>query len=131
MRLARRVPACRRGTYLADRRNQRVLQNATLMLGNPHLTSGVAMADTMLAAVFQEPGHLSVRETNIPRPGSGEVLLALEGTGVCASNLPLWARAPRCQYPVAPGTGGHEGWGLVREVGEGVDRSLVGKRVAA
>ena len=63
------------------------------------------MADTMLAAVFQEPGHLSVRETNIPRPGSGEVLLALEGTGVCASNLPLWEGAPWFQYPMAPGTG--------------------------
>ncbi|MDB4988506.1 MAG: L-iditol 2-dehydrogenase [Myxococcaceae bacterium] len=89
------------------------------------------MADTMLAAVFQEPGHLSVRETDSPRPGAGEVLMALEGTGVCASNLPLWEGAPWFQYPMAPGTGGHEGWGVVREVGDGVDRQLLGKRVAA
>jgi threonine dehydrogenase-like Zn-dependent dehydrogenase len=89
------------------------------------------MADTMLAAVFEQPHDLSVRSTDTPKPGPGEVLLALEGTGVCASNLPLWEGAPWFSYPMAPGTGGHEGWGVVTQLGDGVDPALAGKRVAA
>jgi threonine dehydrogenase-like Zn-dependent dehydrogenase len=89
------------------------------------------MADTMLAAVFEQPGALKVQRTSAPRPGAGEVVLTLEGTGVCASNLPLWEGAPWFTYPMEPGTGGHEGWGIVTELGEGVERSLLGKRVAA
>jgi len=89
------------------------------------------MADAMLAAVFEKPGELTVQSAPAPAVGPGEVLLALEGTGVCASNLPLWEGAPWFQYPMAPGTGGHEGWGVVAEVGSGVDRALVGRRVAA
>jgi threonine dehydrogenase-like Zn-dependent dehydrogenase len=89
------------------------------------------MADAMLAAVFEEPHNLTVQSAPAPRPGPGEVVLALEGTGVCASNLPLWEGAPWFQYPMAPGTGGHEGWGVVAELGEGVDPALAGRRVAA
>ena len=89
------------------------------------------MAESMHAAVIVRPGELAVESVPAPTPGPGEVVLALEGTGVCASNLPLWQGAPWFQYPMAPGNGGHEGWGVVEDVGEGVDRSLVGKRVAA
>jgi threonine dehydrogenase-like Zn-dependent dehydrogenase len=89
------------------------------------------MADSMHAAVIQRPHELTLESVPTPEPGPGEVVLALEGTGVCASNLPLWEGAPWFQYPMAPGNGGHEGWGRVERVGEGVDRKWVGKRVAA
>jgi threonine dehydrogenase-like Zn-dependent dehydrogenase len=89
------------------------------------------MAETMLAAVFERPLALTLRQTRSPEPGPGEVLLALEGTGVCASNLPLWEGAPWFSYPMEPGTGGHEGWGTVAALGAGVDPSLLGRRVAA
>ncbi|MDB4977448.1 MAG: L-iditol 2-dehydrogenase [Myxococcaceae bacterium] len=89
------------------------------------------MAKAMLAAVFEKPLDLSVRMSASPMPGPGEVVLALEGTGVCASNLPLWEGAPWFKYPMDPGTGGHEGWGIVTELGEGVDPSLRNRRVAA
>jgi threonine dehydrogenase-like Zn-dependent dehydrogenase len=89
------------------------------------------MAETMLAAVFERPGNLTIHSTNIPRPAAGQVVLALEGTGVCASNLPLWEGAPWFQYPMEPGTGGHEGWGVVTELGADVDPQLLGRRVAA
>jgi threonine dehydrogenase-like Zn-dependent dehydrogenase len=57
--------------------------------------------------------------------------LRIEGTGVCASNLGPWGGLPWLHYPLAPGEGGHEAWGRVDEVGPGVDRSWIGKRVAA
>lgn len=89
------------------------------------------MAGSMHAAVILRPHELALSRVAAPEPGPGEVLLALEGTGVCASNLPLWEGAPWFQYPMVPGNGGHEGWGVVEAVGEGVERSWVGKRVAA
>jgi len=84
-----------------------------------------------LAAAFEQPQRLVVQEAESPSPQAGEVLLQVEGTGVCASNLPLWEGAPWFQYPMAAGNGGHEAWGRVRAVGDGVDASWIGKRVAA
>ena len=89
------------------------------------------MGESMQAAVIVRPHELTVESVEAPTPGPGEVQLRLEGTGVCASNLPLWEGAPWFQYPMQPGNGGHEGWGVVESVGEGVDRGWVGKRVAA
>lgn len=89
------------------------------------------MDTNMQAAVFVGPGELRLEPTLVPEPKPGEVRIALEGCGVCASNLPLWQGAPWLRYPLEPGQGGHEGWGRVVALGEGVDRALLGKRVAA
>ncbi len=89
------------------------------------------MPESMNAAIILRPHELTLREVPAPEPGPGEVVLALEGTGVCASNLPLWQGAPWFQYPLGPGQGGHEGWGVVERIGAGVDARWVGKRVAA
>src|SRR5690606_4587510 len=48
----------------------------------------------------------------------GEVLLELEGCGVCASNLPAWQGRSWFQYPMAAGSPGHEPWGRVVERGD-------------
>ena len=56
-----------------------------------------------------------------PEPGAGRGALRLEGCGVCASNLPLWEGREWFDYPQPPGAPGHEGWGVVDAVGDGVD----------
>lgn len=56
--------------------------------------------------------------------------MRLEGCGVCASNLPVWEGRPWFTYPLSPGAPGHEGWGTVDAVGEGVEDVTVGDRVA-
>ncbi|HEY8355884.1 MAG TPA: alcohol dehydrogenase catalytic domain-containing protein, partial [Ramlibacter sp.] len=66
-----------------------------------------------------------------PEPGPGQVLLRLEGSGVCASSLPLWEGREWFNYPQPPGAPGHEGWGRVAALGEGVTGLEVGDRVAA
>ncbi len=65
-------------------------------------------------------------------PGPGRVRVDVEGCGVCGSNLPVWEGRPWFDYPLAPGRPGHEAWGRVEAVGDGVDGSLcgVGDRVA-
>ena len=77
-----------------------------------------------------EPGRIEVREIPRPEPAAGEVLVRMEGSGVCASNLEPWAGQPWFEYPFPPGAPGHEGWGVVEETGAGVKRLEPGVRVS-
>lgn len=88
------------------------------------------MVQTMRAAVLRGPGDLVVTEVPVPAPGSGEVLIRLEGCGVCASNVEPWEGQPWSTFPGEPGGLGHEGWGRVAAVGEGVEGLAPGDRVA-
>ncbi|WP_244665783.1 MDR/zinc-dependent alcohol dehydrogenase-like family protein [Pseudorhizobium halotolerans] len=67
----------------------------------------------------------------LPQPGPGQVRIRLEGCGVCASNLTPWAGPDWMKFPTEPGDLGHEGWGYIDDVGEGVDGLKIGDRVAA
>ncbi len=62
-------------------------------------------------------------------PERGEVLVKVEGCGVCGSSLPVWQGRPWFDYPLEGGMPGHEGWGEVVAVGPGVSRVEVGDRV--
>ena len=85
----------------------------------------------MRAAFLAGPGEIRVEDVGLPVPGAGEVRVKLEGCGVCASNLTPWEGPEWMQYPTEPGSLGHEGWGIIDAVGEGVDSLSVGDRVAA
>ena len=85
----------------------------------------------MRAAVVTGPGVAEVATVALPKPAAGEVRLRLEGCGVCASNLEPWSGLDWMTYPTAPGGLGHEGWGVVDAVGDGVTELAVGDRVAA
>lgn len=89
-----------------------------------------AGAITPRAAVFAGPGQIRIEEFEPADPGPGQVRVQLEGCGVCASNLPVWEGRPWFQYPMSPGAPGHEGWGVVDAVGDGVTHLAVGDRVA-
>lgn len=89
------------------------------------------MGHQMRACIIAEPGQAALQHLERPRPGPGQVLLQLEGSGVCASSLPLWEGRQWFNYPQPPGAPGHEGWGYVAEVGEGVNDFAEGDRVAA
>lgn len=85
----------------------------------------------MRAAVLEGPGRVSVREVARPEPGPGQVRVKLEGCGVCASNLTPWEGPEWMTFPTEPGALGHEGWGVIDAVGEGVQGLSAGDRVAA
>jgi threonine dehydrogenase-like Zn-dependent dehydrogenase len=86
---------------------------------------------TMRAAFLAGPGQMRIKEVDVPEPGAGQVRIRLEGCGVCASNLTPWAGSEWMQFPTEPGALGHEGWGVVDAVGEGVQELMVGDRIAA
>ena len=83
------------------------------------------------AAILQAPQKVSVEKIELPEPGKGEVRIRLEGSGVCASNIPVWEGRDWFDYPVTPGEPGHEGWGVIDKVGEGVTNWKIGDRVTA
>lgn len=82
------------------------------------------------AATLTKPMTTQVVTAQIPQPSAGQVRVQLEGCGICASNLPVWEGRPWFEYPRAAGSPGHEGWGLIDCVGEGVSNLAVGDRVA-
>jgi threonine dehydrogenase-like Zn-dependent dehydrogenase len=88
------------------------------------------MGARMRAAVLAGPRRIELVEVERPRPGPGEVLVRLEGSGVCGSNLAPWQGRDWFRYPFPPGAPGHEGWGVVERLGEGVEGLAEGARVA-
>jgi threonine dehydrogenase-like Zn-dependent dehydrogenase len=89
------------------------------------------MRPGMQACVIAGPGRAALESLDCPEPGPGQVLLRLEGSGVCASSLPLWEGRQWFDYPQPPGAPGHEGWGRVAALGPGVGGLAEGDRVAA
>ena len=89
------------------------------------------VAGTMRAAILAGPGQLRIEEVARPEPGPNELRIRLEGCGVCASNLTPWAGPEWMAFPMQPGALGHEGWGVVDAVGDGVAGFSLGDRVAA
>jgi propanol-preferring alcohol dehydrogenase len=85
---------------------------------------------TMKAAVvrsFTEP--LAIEHRPIPTAGAGEVVVRIEASGLCHTDI----HAAHGDWPVKPSppfTPGHEGVGIVTEVGPGVVEVALGDRVA-
>ena len=84
----------------------------------------------MRAAVVREFGApLVIEERPVPEPGPGEVLIRMEASGLCHTDI----HAAHGDWPVKPTppfVPGHEGVGIVHAAGEGVAAPQVGQRVA-
>ena len=84
----------------------------------------------MKAAVVPQLGApLEIRDLPVPRPGAGQVLVRIEASGLCHTDI----HAARGDWPVKPKIPlipGHEGVGIIESLGDGVDTLAVGDRVA-
>jgi propanol-preferring alcohol dehydrogenase len=84
----------------------------------------------MKAAVvtdFHSP--LEIQDLPIPEPGPGEVLVRIETSGLCHTDI----HAAHGDWPVKPTPPfipGHEGIGIIETLGAGVSTRTVGERVA-
>jgi threonine dehydrogenase-like Zn-dependent dehydrogenase len=74
---------------------------------------------------------MQVEQTSLPTPGPTQVRIRLEGSGICASNLPAFEGREWFSYPMPAGDLGHEGWGVIDAVGDDVTDLAPGQRVAA
>jgi propanol-preferring alcohol dehydrogenase len=90
----------------------------------------IERSTTMRAAVvtaFTAP--LQMQDLPVPEPGPGQVLVRIECTGLCHTDI----HAARGDWPVTPAppfVPGHEGIGRVEALGAGVTERAVGDRVA-
>ncbi len=84
----------------------------------------------MRAAMVHHFGQpLTIEDVPTPTPGPGEVLVRIETSGLCHTDI----HAANGDWPVQPSPPfipGHEGVGLVERVGAGVSRVREGDRVA-
>ncbi len=77
-----------------------------------------------------EPSGLEIRPRTPAPPGPGSVLLRMEATGISFAEQQM-RRGKYYDQPPFPFVPGYDVVGTVVETGEGVDRSLLGRRVAA
>ncbi len=81
---------------------------------------------TMRVLMYYSNADVRVEEVPVPRPGPGELLMKVEASGICGSDVMEWYR--RDKVPLVLG---HEVAGEVVEVGAGVERFSKGDRIAA
>jgi L-iditol 2-dehydrogenase len=81
---------------------------------------------TMRVAMYYSNRDVRLEEMPVPKIGLGEVLMRVEASGICGTDLLEWYRLHK-----APLVLGHEVAGLIEAVGKGVKRYKVGDRICA
>lgn len=80
----------------------------------------------MRVAMYYSNRDVRLEEMLTPQVGPGEVLMRVEASGICGTDLLEWYRLHK-----APLVLGHEVAGVIVAVGEGVERCRVGDRICA
>jgi L-iditol 2-dehydrogenase len=80
----------------------------------------------MRVAMYYNNKDIRIEERPVPTCGHGELLMKVEASGICGSDVLEWYRLKK-----APLVLGHEVAGRVVEIGEGVDGFKVGDRIVA
>ena len=78
------------------------------------------------AAVVREIGKISVETVTMMPPKEGEVMVKVMGCGVCQSDAHIVTGHIAMQLPIVLG---HEGAGIISQLGPGVDNLQVGDNV--
>jgi 2-desacetyl-2-hydroxyethyl bacteriochlorophyllide A dehydrogenase len=82
----------------------------------------------MRSAVFPGPGRLEIVTRETPLPAEGSVLVRVEASGVCGTDLHIFDDAfPGAVFPLV---GGHEFAGVIEAVGPDVPHLRAGDHVA-
>ncbi|HEX4217138.1 MAG TPA: alcohol dehydrogenase catalytic domain-containing protein [Acidimicrobiales bacterium] len=72
------------------------------------------MADQATFVVQTRPEHYEVRQAPLPDIGADDALVALEGCGVCGTDVEVFEGALGDRYPIVPG---HEPFGRILRIG--------------
>lgn len=81
----------------------------------------------MRAAVITAPGQIEVTTVPDPTPGRRDVVVSVEGCGICGTDLHILEGEFAPSLPIVPG---HEFAGTIVEIGGDVTELAVGDRVA-
>lgn len=103
---------------------KQVLQN--LSSGPAHSTAGAAVPATAHVAMLTSLEHFDIKEFPIPELGDDDLLVKVEGCGICGTDAHEFKRDPFGLIPVALG---HEGTGEIVKMGKNVTKDSAGKPV--
>jgi Zn-dependent alcohol dehydrogenase len=88
--------------------------------------TAAVMYQQALPTPYAESKPFHIEEVDLEGPGEGEVLVEVRAAGMCHSDL---SQVAGLRKRTLPTVGGHEGAGIVREVGQGVTRLKPGDHV--
>ena len=83
-----------------------------------------AIPKTAHVAMLTDLEHFDVKEFPMPEVGDGDILVKVEGCGVCGTDAHEFKRDPFSLIPVALG---HEGTGEIVKMGKNVKKDSAGK----
>lgn len=89
--------------------------------------SGGAIPKTAKAALLTELGKFEIKEYPIPELGDDDILVKVEGCGVCGTDAHEFKNDPFSLIPVVLG---HEGTGEIVKMGKNVKKDSAGKPLA-
>lgn len=82
----------------------------------------------MKSIVIKKPNELVIEEREVPQPTKGDVRVKVKLAGICGSDSHIYrGHNPFAKYPRVIG---HEFFGVIDAVGEGVNSSRIGERVS-
>lgn len=82
----------------------------------------------MKSIVIQQPNTLVIEDRPLPTPAAGEVRVKVKLAGICGSDSHIYrGHNPFAKYPRVIG---HEFFGVIDAVGDGVDTARLGQRVS-
>lgn len=82
----------------------------------------------MKSIVIRQPNELLIEERDIPQPATGEVRVKVKLAGICGSDSHIYrGHNPFAKYPRVIG---HEFFGVIEAIGEGVNPARIGERVS-
>ncbi len=80
----------------------------------------------MKAAVLENKGVMTYQDVPTPSPRPGYLLLQVKASSICGSDIGRFVKGHRTYNLIL----GHETAGVITQVGQGVDESLMGKHAA-
>ncbi|EHS97681.1 Zn-dependent oxidoreductase [Klebsiella oxytoca] len=82
----------------------------------------------MKSIVIRQPNELVIEERPLPQPAAGEVRVKVKLAGICGSDSHIYrGHNPFAKYPRVIG---HEFFGVIDAIGEGVTDKAIGQRVS-
>lgn len=90
----------------------------------PSVSSGSQIPKTARVAMLTELEHYEIQEYKIPEVGDDDILVKVEGCGICGTDAHEFKRDP---FNLIPLVLGHEGTGEIVKMGKNVKKDSAGK----
>ncbi len=111
---------------LAEMKGAAPADVAPTVKADPAATAAGELPKTAHVAVLTALGHFDIKEYPMPEVGDDDILVKVEGCGVCGTDAHEFKRDPFGLIPVALG---HEGTGEIVKMGKNVKVDTAGKTV--